>query len=84
MQTFEDIGNSRGAAQCLQSLGNILQMTDQYSEATVKLEKAMQMFEDIGNSLGAAQCLQSLGEYFANDRSIFRSHCQAREGYADV
>ncbi len=42
-------------------LGNILQITDQYSEATIKLEKAMQMFEDIDNSLGAAQCLQSLG-----------------------
>ncbi|PBK60108.1 hypothetical protein ARMSODRAFT_898511 [Armillaria solidipes] len=63
IQIFEDIGDSLGAAQCLQSLGDILQMTDQYSEATatVNLEKAMQMFEDIDSSLGAAQCLQSLG-----------------------
>ncbi len=62
MQTFEDIGDSLGVAQCLRSLGNILQMTNQYSEATVKLEKAMQTFEDIGNTLGAAQCLQILGD----------------------
>ncbi|SJL11796.1 uncharacterized protein ARMOST_15206 [Armillaria ostoyae] len=34
----------------------------QYSEATVKLEKAMQMFKDIGASLRAAQCLRSLGD----------------------
>ena len=46
----------------MQSLGNILRMSDQYSEATAKLEKAMQMFEDIGGSLGTAQCLQSLGD----------------------
>ncbi|KAK0245064.1 hypothetical protein EDD85DRAFT_895382 [Armillaria nabsnona] len=62
MQIFEDIDDSLGAAQCLKSLGKILQMTDQYSEATIKLEKAMQMFEDIDNSLGAAQCLKSLGD----------------------
>ncbi|PBK98420.1 hypothetical protein ARMGADRAFT_575728 [Armillaria gallica] len=62
MQMFEDIDDSLGAAQCLQSLGDILQMTDQYSAATIKLEKAMQMFEDIDNSLGVAQCLQSLGD----------------------
>ncbi len=61
MQIFEDIDDSLGAAQCLKSLGNILQMTDQYSEATIKLERAMQMFEDIDDSLGAAQCWQSLG-----------------------
>ncbi len=35
-------------------------MTAQYSEATVKLEKAMQIFKDIGDSLGATQCLRSL------------------------
>ncbi|KAK0438365.1 hypothetical protein EV421DRAFT_2085293 [Armillaria borealis] len=62
MKNFENIGHSLGAAQCLRKLGNILQMTDQYSEATVKLEKAMQIFENIGHSLGAAQCLQSLGD----------------------
>ncbi len=42
-------------------LGGILRMTYQYSEATIKLKKAMQMFEDIDESLGAAQCLKSLG-----------------------
>ncbi|KAK0245048.1 hypothetical protein EDD85DRAFT_758299 [Armillaria nabsnona] len=62
IQMFEDIDDSLGAAQCLQSLGNILQMTDQYSEATIKLEKAMQMFEDIDDSHGVAQCLQGLGD----------------------
>ncbi|KAK0479255.1 hypothetical protein IW261DRAFT_169577 [Armillaria novae-zelandiae] len=62
MEIFEDIGDSHGAAQCLQSLGNILRMTHQYSEATIKMEKAMEMFDNIGNSLGAAQCLQSLGD----------------------
>ncbi|KAK0429866.1 hypothetical protein EV421DRAFT_1862788 [Armillaria borealis] len=62
MQKFEDIGDSLGVAQCLRSLGDILWMTGQYSDATIKLEKAMQMFEDIGDSLGAAQCLRSLGD----------------------
>ncbi len=61
MQIFEVVNDSLGTAECLQSLGDILQMTNQYSEATIKLEKAMQMFEDIDHSLGAAQCLQSLG-----------------------
>ncbi len=61
MLIFEDIGDTRGAAQCLQSLGDILRMTDQYSEATVKLEKAIQTFENIEDTLGVAQCLQSLG-----------------------
>ncbi|KAK0429924.1 hypothetical protein EV421DRAFT_1939660, partial [Armillaria borealis] len=54
---------SDGVIQCLQNLENICQITDQYSEATIKIEKAMQMFEDIGNSLGTAQCLQSLGHF---------------------
>ncbi|KAK0484260.1 hypothetical protein EDD18DRAFT_1083839 [Armillaria luteobubalina] len=59
---FEDIGYIAEAAQCLRSLGDILQLTYQYSEASANLEKAMQMFEDIGNTLGAAQCLKSLGD----------------------
>ncbi|KAK0443046.1 uncharacterized protein EV420DRAFT_1577278 [Desarmillaria tabescens] len=60
MQMFETIGNSLGAAQCLQSLGDILWMTDQYPEAVSKLEKAMQMFKTIGDSLEAAQCVKIL------------------------
>ncbi|KAK0443022.1 uncharacterized protein EV420DRAFT_1068652 [Desarmillaria tabescens] len=60
-QIFESIDDSFGVAQCLQSLGNILQMMSQYPEAKSKLEKAMKMFETIDHSLGVAQCLQSLG-----------------------
>jgi len=37
---FITIGSRLGAAQCLQSLGNILKMQDQYEEAQLKLEEA--------------------------------------------
>jgi tetratricopeptide (TPR) repeat protein len=47
---------------CLQSLGNILRMQDQYEEAQSKLEEARSEFTEVGNRLGAAQCLQSLGD----------------------
>ncbi|KZT27812.1 hypothetical protein NEOLEDRAFT_1037486, partial [Neolentinus lepideus HHB14362 ss-1] len=59
---FQDIGDRPGAAQCLQSLSNLLQMESRYEEARVKLEEAMRQFQDIGGRLGAAQCLRSLGD----------------------
>ena len=50
-----------GAAQCLQSLGNISYMRDEYDDAQRQLEDARQAFEAIGDRLDAAQCLRSLG-----------------------
>ncbi|KAK0475217.1 hypothetical protein IW261DRAFT_1403032 [Armillaria novae-zelandiae] len=61
MKVLKKIKSTSGVTECLKHLGNIVQKTNQDSEATVKLEKAMQIFEDIGSSLGAAYCLQHLG-----------------------
>ena len=44
-------------ARCLQTLGNILPLRNQYQKAQLKLEEAHLVF--IGNLLGAAQCLRS-------------------------
>ncbi|KAF5333849.1 hypothetical protein D9758_018203 [Tetrapyrgos nigripes] len=59
---YEKIGDMRGVARSLQSLGNICTMLDQYSDAKVMLEQAKEQFEGVGSRLGAAQCLQSLGD----------------------
>ena len=67
---FIDIGDRLGAAQCLQSLGDILRMQNQYEEAQLKLEEARSDFIHIGDRLGAAQCLQSLGEHLANAEPV--------------
>ncbi|THU91468.1 hypothetical protein K435DRAFT_841004 [Dendrothele bispora CBS 962.96] len=59
---FEKFGNQLGAAQCLQSLGDIHSMQGRYSEAADMLSNAHSQFEKFGNQLGAAQCLKSLGD----------------------
>ena len=59
---FESIGNHMGAAQCLQSLGDIQCMLDHYDTAQEVLSVAQAKFEAlIDNQMGVAQCLQSLG-----------------------
>jgi hypothetical protein len=57
-----EIGNGLGAAQCSQSLGNILHMQSNYEEAADVVKKAQDQFVEIGDQLGAAQCSQSLGD----------------------
>jgi hypothetical protein len=59
---FSEIGDHFGAAQCLQSLGDILQMQDKYPEAIDLLLEAHKQFTEIGDQLGADQCLQCLGD----------------------
>jgi len=46
---FITIGSRLGAAQCLQSLGDILRMQHQHQEAHLKLEEAQTEFIAIGN-----------------------------------
>ena len=46
---------------CLQRLGDILRVQNQYEEAQLKLEEARSQFINVGDRLGAAQCLWSLG-----------------------
>jgi hypothetical protein len=57
---FVGIGSQVGAAQCSQSLGNILGMQSNYKEAANVLKMARDQFVRIGDQLGAAQCSQSL------------------------
>jgi uncharacterized membrane protein YfbV (UPF0208 family) len=51
---FVGIGDQLGAAQCSQSLGNILSMQCNYNEAANVLKKAQDQFVGISNQLGAA------------------------------
>ncbi|KAK0205581.1 hypothetical protein DFS33DRAFT_1474315 [Desarmillaria ectypa] len=74
LEMFEKIEDTLGVAQCLQGLGNILRMMDQYSEARTKLEQALEMFEKIGDTLGAAQCLKILG----NTLGMMNQYSEAR------
>ncbi|KAF5338675.1 hypothetical protein D9758_018035 [Tetrapyrgos nigripes] len=58
---FEGLGDRMGAAQCLQTLGDICRVLNQPKDATVMLQQAKEQFEGVGHRLAAAQCLQSLG-----------------------
>ncbi|KAE9406943.1 TPR-like protein [Gymnopus androsaceus JB14] len=49
-------------AKCLQYLGNIWRMQNEYLEAKLLFTEALTQFEKVGNQLGVAQCIQSLGD----------------------
>ncbi|KZT22754.1 hypothetical protein NEOLEDRAFT_1070909, partial [Neolentinus lepideus HHB14362 ss-1] len=48
LQHYQKAGNRLGAAQCLQSIGDILGMESNYSDAKDKLKDAMEQFQQIG------------------------------------
>ena len=58
---FLEIEDQLGAAQCLQSLGNICYLQAKYRVAQTMLENAQTQFQNIGDQLGVAQCLKYLG-----------------------
>jgi tetratricopeptide (TPR) repeat protein len=60
--------------QCLQRLGNILQMQGKCKEAQLKLEEAQSQFIDVDDRLRAAQCLRSLG----NNLRMYSEYDEAR------
>ena len=51
-----EIGDVLSVAQCSQSLGDILYMQAEYTEASKLLTEAQGQFLNIGNVLGTAQC----------------------------
>jgi hypothetical protein len=59
---FLEIGDVLGAAQCSQSLGNILHIQNKYTEASDTLAEAAKLFLEIGDVQGVAQCSQSLDD----------------------
>ncbi|EPQ54099.1 TPR-like protein [Gloeophyllum trabeum ATCC 11539] len=61
-EEFQQVGDRYGQAQCLQSIGDILWMQDEYPEAVEKLQEAREEFQQIGDRSGQVQCLQTLGD----------------------
>jgi len=62
LSTGTNVVDHSTKGKCLQRLGNISRMRNQYEEAQLKLEEARSEFITIGDRLGAAQCLRSLGD----------------------
>ena len=60
---FLEIGSVLGAAQCLQSLGNILRTCSSNTpKPLTALREAQGQFLEIGSAIGVAQCLQRSGD----------------------
>ncbi|KAF8576876.1 hypothetical protein K439DRAFT_1622511 [Ramaria rubella] len=59
---FVAIGTQLGAAQCLQSLGDVQHMQGNHKGAQDMLAEAQCQFVAIGDQQGVAQCLQGLGD----------------------
>ncbi|KAF5347167.1 hypothetical protein D9758_011035 [Tetrapyrgos nigripes] len=70
-EQFEGVGSRLGAAQCLQSLGDICRLLSQYEDAKVMLEQARKHFEQVGDRLGAAQSLRILGRIDHEEGHLF-------------
>ncbi|KAF8583249.1 hypothetical protein K439DRAFT_1506974 [Ramaria rubella] len=57
---FELVGDQRGIARCLQSLGHIQSMQKKYDEAKATLQAAKSQFEAISDLQGARRCQNGL------------------------
>ncbi|KAG9002026.1 hypothetical protein FRB90_011452, partial [Tulasnella sp. 427] len=59
---FSRIEDQLGLAQCIRSLGDVLQMRNEYTEAEKAYTEARDIFSRIGDQLGLAQCVQGIGD----------------------
>ena len=82
LSSGSDIFDHFTNAQCLQRLGDILQMQDQYEEARLKLEEAHSQFTIIGNQLGATRCLRSLGNILGMQDQYEEARLQLEEAHS--
>ena len=74
---FRDIGDLRGEANCIRSLGDIALDRSDHDGARQRYEAALPLFRKVGDVLGEANCIKSLG-----DIALARSdHEGARQRY---
>lgn len=79
--------NSKDAAQCIDSLGNIALIRSDYEAARARFEQALSLYQRIDNPLGKADCIQSLGRValYLSDAELARTHLeQALSLYQEI
>jgi len=58
----QDTDESDIKANCIQALGDVHRMLDEYDAARVRYEEALPIYRQIGARLGEANCIQALGD----------------------
>ena len=59
---FRDIGDLRGEANCIKSLGDIALARSDHDGARQRYEAALPLYRKVGDVLGEANCIKSLGD----------------------
>ena len=74
------LGDSIEEANCIQSLGDVHRMLDEYGAARERYEEARPIFAAIGDRLGEANCIQRLGDV----HRMLAEYGAARERYEEA
>ncbi|KZT56046.1 TPR-like protein [Calocera cornea HHB12733] len=61
ISVLQATGNRKGAAQCMQMMGNLLGRQDRYPEMFAMLNASKAAFLNIGDRRGASQCTYTMG-----------------------
>jgi len=62
LSLYLEIGDRRGAANCIRALGDVYLRLPEYADARARYEQALPLFREIGDRRGAANCILRLGE----------------------